>query len=444
MNSNASRLEDVCGQTDSDNNLFRKITWRIFPILWLGYFFNYLDRTNIAYAQLQMKGQLGFSDAVFGLGASIVFVGLIAFEIPSNILLARIGIRKTLFRIMMLWGVCSAAMCFVKTPTEFYVLRFLIGMFEAGLAPGVLYYLTLWYPNQRRGQPAALFYTAPSFARIVSGPLAGVFMTYLNGAGNLQGWQWMFIMEGLPCVILAIAAYTFLADSPDKAHWLNHEERFRAQQLILDDSAAHQTHDRQNLLAVMRDPRLWVLSFVGFLMLIALFGLTFWQPTLLKGMGLTVMQVGMYSVLPALCGVVASIFVAKHSDATGERCWHFTLSAVVAAVGLLLTAFFPTNVISTLLCLCLAWAGMNSAYSLLWALPGRIFSGKVAATGIGIITVIQGSAGIAGPYGIALIKVATGGFAVSLYIMSGLLIASALLFFPFFAGKSELHLESAN
>ena len=437
MNSNASQIVDVYHQADADKSLFRKITWRIFPILWLGYFFNYLDRTNIAYAQLQMKDQLGFSDAVFGLGASIVFIGLIAFEIPSNMILARIGIRKTLFRIMVLWGLCSAAMAFVRTPTEFYVLRFFIGMFEAGLAPGALYYLTLWYPSYNRGQPAALFYTAPSFARIISGPIAAVFMTYFNGVGKLEGWQWMFLMEGLPCIVLAVAAYTLLADTPAKAKWLTDDERKRVEHLLHEDGVSQHILDRQGIRRVMQDPRLWVLSAVGFLMLIALFGLTFWQPTLLKGMGLSVMQVGLYSVLPALCGVGASIVVAKHSDATGERCWHLILSALAAAAGLFLTALFPTNPISALICLCLAWAGMNSAYSLLWAFPGKIFTGKVAATGIAIITVIQGSAGIAGPYGIALIKIATGGFTMSLYVMSALVVASALLFYPFFSRKAD-------
>lgn len=211
MNSNANRIEEPAALVDSDNHLFRKITTRIVPILWLVYFFNYLDRTNIAYAHLRMRDDLGFSDAVFGLGASLIFVGLIAFEIPSNIILARIGVRKTLLRIMILWGLCSAAMSFVMTPTEFYILRFMIGVFEAGLVPGALYYITLWYPTQRRGQPCAMFYTAPSCAGIVSGPLAAGFMTYLNGVGNFRGWQWLFIMEGLPCLALAFVAYRVLS-----------------------------------------------------------------------------------------------------------------------------------------------------------------------------------------------------------------------------------------
>jgi sugar phosphate permease len=441
MNSNVAGIEHAADTTESDNHLFRKITFRILPILWFVYFFNYLDRTNVAYAHLRMKDDLGFSDPVFGLGASLIFFGLIAFEIPSNIILARIGLRKTLFRIMILWGLCSAAMSFVTTPTEFYILRFMIGVFEAGLVPGALYYLTLWFPTQRRGQPCAMFYTAPSFAGIVSGPLAAGFMTYLNGVGNFKGWQWLFIMEGLPCLVLAVVVYVVLSDSPERAKWLTIAERRRVQELIQDANFKHHTLDRQDFLTVARDPRLWILGLTGFLMLIPQFGLTFWQPTLLKGMGLTIMEVGIYSALPAICGVVASVIVARHSDSSGERCWHYIMSALTAAAGLLLTTLFPSNTLLTLLCLCVTWAGFVSAYAMLWTFPGRIFSGRVAATGLAIITVMHGGAGIVGPYGLALIKTATGGFTISLYTGSALLIASTLIFFPFFSRRSSYQLE---
>lgn len=443
MNSNARPIAQADGAADSDKHLFRKITFRIIPVLWLVYFFNYLDRTNVAYAHLRMQDDLGFSDPVFGLGASLIFFGLIAFEIPSNLVLARIGLRKTLFRILILWGLCSAAMSFVTTPTEFYILRFMIGVFEAGLVPGALYYITLWYPTQRRGQPCAMFYTAPSCAGIASGPLAAGFMTYLNGVGNFKGWQWLFIIEGLPCLVLAFIAYRVLSDSPDKATWLLPDERQRVQELIHDSNAVHHTLDKQEFLTVARDPRLWVLGLAGFLMLIPQFGMTFWQPTLLKAMGLTIMQVGIYSALPAICGVVTSVMVARHSDATGERCWHYILCALTAASGLLLTTFFPSNTVLTLLCLCLTWAGFTSAYAMLWTFPGRIFSGRVAATGLAIITVIHGSAGIVGPYGLALIKTATGGFTISLYTGSALLVVSTLIFYPFFSRRSSYQLREA-
>ncbi|MDN8007059.1 MFS transporter [Burkholderia multivorans] len=443
MNSQATPLDRAVTLNTSDDRLFRRITYRLLPMLWLVYCFNYLDRTNVAYAHLQMQGDLGFSDAVFGLGASLVFLGLITFEIPSNLVLARVGLRKTLFRIMILWGMCSASMSFVTTPTAFYVLRFLVGAFEAGLVPGVLYYLTLWFPTQRRGQPCAMFYTAPSCAGIVSGPLAASFMTGLNGVAGLKGWQWLFILEGLPCIVLAFCVLCLLPDRPERASWLTPDERQRVQSLIHDADVENRTHGRQAFAAVARDPRLWVLAFTGFLMLIPQFGLTFWQPSLLKGMGLTVMQVGIWSVLPSLCGVVMSVIVAKHSDATGERCWHYIACALTAAGGLLLTTRFPSSPMMTLLCLCVAWSGFTSAYAMLWTLPGRVFSGRVAATGLAVLTVVHGSAGIVGPYGLALIKTATGGFTTSLYVGSGLLVLSTLLFYPFFSRRSSYRLRES-
>lgn len=208
----------------ADDALFRKITWRLIPLLFACYVLNYLDRTNVGYAQLQMKDQLGFSDAIFGLGAGIFFVGYALFEIPSNLMLARIGVRATLLRIMALWGLTSAAMMFVSTPTQFYVLRFLIGVFEAGFAPGVLFYLTLWYPSRRRAQVTALFFMAYGAAPIVAGPIAGLTMTYLDGALSLRGWQWLFLLEGLPSVLLGIAAFLWLSNSPADAPWLSGAE----------------------------------------------------------------------------------------------------------------------------------------------------------------------------------------------------------------------------
>jgi len=440
--SHVRRTEVRVAVSDGDAKLFRKVTIRIVPLLWIVYFFNYLDRTNVAYAHLQMTGDLGFSDTVFGLGASLIFLGLILFEIPSNLLLVRIGLPKTLFRIMMLWGLCSAAMSLAKTPMVFYILRFSIGVFEAGLVPGALYYLTLWYPAQRRGQPCALFYTAPSCAGIASGPIAASFMTYMNGVGHFKGWQWLFVLEGLPCVLLACVVIWRMSENPSKAKWLSVQERRRVEDLIREGNVAHHTVDKQDFMAIARDPRLWILCLTGFLMLVPQFALTFWQPTLLRGMGLSVIEVGLYSALPALCGVVVSVIVARHSDGTGERCWHYITCALAAATGMFLTTRFPSNTVMTLVCLALTWSGFTSAYAMLWTFPGRIFSGRVAAVGLATITLVHGSAGMVGPFGLALIKTATGGFNTSFYVGSAMLVASALVFYPFFSSKAAIQLNS--
>lgn len=431
-----SRQLHIDGSSGGDDRLFAKIRGRMLPILWIVYFFNYLDRTNIAYVHLQIKNDLGFSDATFGLGASLTFIGMIAFEIPASLILMRIGMRKTLVRIAVCWGLCSAAMCLVKTPTEFYILRFMIGMFEAGLIPGVLYLLTVWFPLGRRGQPTSIFYTATTFAGVVSGPIAGVLMTYLNGFGSLHGWQWLFIIEGLPCVVLAFFAYRLLADSPGTAQWLNSRERDRVQHLIQQEQTRHHSFDRHELAAVLRDPRLWGIGVSGFLMLIALFALTFWQPTLLRGFGLSILEVGLYSAIPAFCAVCASIVIARHSDASGERCLHYCICLLFAAGAFFIATVFAKNVVVTMVCLCVAWMGLNSAFAILLTLPGRIFSGKLAAPGLAIVAVMHGSAGIVGPYGLALLKTASGGFTSSLYAGCALLIASVVLFYPFFSGRS--------
>ncbi|BCG04444.1 MFS transporter (plasmid) [Paraburkholderia sp. PGU19] len=420
-----------------DARLFRRIGWHILPIVWLCFVLNYLDKTNIAFAQLQMKDELGFSDAVFGLGASALFAGLIAFEVPSNVILANVGIRKTLLRIMSLWGACTVAMALVKSPTHFYILRFMVGAFEAGFAPGVLYYLSLWYPDKRRAQAAAIFYTATSVARIISGPVAATLMTKLNGTLGLQGWQWLFVGEGLPCILFGLITYGILSDTPAQAKWLAAEDRERLQNHLRRDGEIESHFVWKRLSELLLDPRMWACGAIGFLVLIATLGLTYWQPALLKGMGLSIAQTGWYSTIPALCGVVASVLIARHSDATGERCWHFVCTALLGAVGLFLATRFSHNVFAALACLTCTWIGIASAYALTWAMPGRILVGRHAATGLALITVMQGVAGIVGPYAIAALKTATGNFNASLYLMGGSCVAAAVVCIGFYRATSS-------
>lgn len=415
-----------------DDALFRKISWRLLPLLCVCYLFNYLDRTNVGFAQLQLREQLAFGDTVFGIGASIFFLGYAVFEVPSNMLLARIGVRATLLRIMSLWGLACAAMVFVTTPTQFYVLRFLIGVFEAGFAPGVLYYLTLWFPKRRLAQATAFFFMAYGLAPIVAGPAAGTIMTYLNGVGQLHGWQWLFLLEGLPCVLLGIVAFRTLPNRPADAPWLNTTERGRLQVLLQESGVQQPGSHGGGLADALRDTRIWVLGFVSFLVILGVYALAFWSPTMLKGMGLTVMQVGLASTLPAVCGVVASIVVGRHSDRTGERCWHFGIAALVGAAGLVATSAFPANVGGALLCLALASAGISSAFTVLWAMPGSLLAGRSAAAGIAIISTIGGSAGMVAPVAVGIIKAATGGFTLSLLLLSGALVMAAVIFVAFF------------
>ncbi|SOY97472.1 putative metabolite transport protein NicT [Cupriavidus taiwanensis] len=443
MASMAPNLTTI-SKTD-DNLLFRRISWRLLPVLCLCYVFNYLDRTNVGYAQLQMKEQLAFSDAVFGLGASIFFVGYALFEVPSNMLLARIGVRATLLRIMGLWGLASAAMMFVSTPTEFYVLRFLVGVFEAGFAPGVLYYLTLWFPRRRLAQATALFFMAFSLAPIVAGPTAGAIMTWLDGAHGLRGWQWLFILEGVPCVLLGLVAFATLPDRPEQARWLSDTERARIRDLLQADAPASAGHTGGGVRTAMRDARVWVLGFVSFLVILGIYALAFWKPTLLKGMGLSIMQVGLVATIPAACGVAASVLVGRHSDRTGERRWHFAIPAVVAALGLVLTTLFPKDPLPAILCLTLVSIGTSSAFTVLWSMPGGILTGQSAAAGIAIISTVGGSAGMVAPAAVGAIKASTGSFTLSLYLLSLALVLAAVILVTWFRpqGAASLAAHSA-
>ena len=410
-----------------DAALFRKITWRLMPLLCACYVLNYLDRTNIGYAQLQMKDHLGFSDAVFGLGAGIFFVGYAVFEIPSNLMLAKIGVRATLLRIMGLWGLASAAMVFATTPVQFYVLRFLIGVFEAGFAPGVLFYLTLWFPSHRRAQATALFFMAFGAAPIVAGPIAGLTMTCLDGVLSLRGWQWLFLLEGLPSVLLGIAAFRHLSNSPAQAPWLSAAQKQRVARLLADDQAVHGAAERHSFGAAMGDARVWLIGFMSFLIILGIYAMSFWQPTILKSMGLSVLQIGFYSVIPAVAGIAANIVVGRHSDRRRERRWHFALSAMVGAAGLALTTLFMHNALAAVLCLALASMGISSAFTVLWSVPGSFMSRRAAAAGIALISTIGGSAGLVAPMMVGALKTLTGGFTASLYILSGALVLSALL-----------------
>ncbi|MDP9880437.1 sugar phosphate permease [Variovorax boronicumulans] len=410
-----------------DAALFRKITWRLMPLLCACYVLNYLDRTNVGYAQLQMKDQLGFSDAVFGLGAGIFFLGYAVFEIPSNLMLAKIGVRATLLRIMGLWGLASAAMMFATTPTQFYVLRFLIGVFEAGFAPGVLFYLTLWFPSRRRAQATALFFMAFGAAPIVAGPIAGLTMTYLDGVLALRGWQWLFLLEGLPSVLLGVIAFRTLSNSPAQAPWLSATEKQRVAHLLAEDQAAHGAAGRHTFGAAMRDGRVWLIGFMSFLIILGIYALSFWQPTILKSMGLSVLQIGFYSVIPAVAGIAANIVVGRHSDRHQERRWHFALGALAGAAGLALTTLFMHSPVAAVLCLALASMGISSAFTVLWAIPGSFMSKSAAAAGIALISTIGGSAGLVAPMMVGALKTLTGGFTASLYVLSGALVLSALL-----------------
>ena len=406
---------------------YRKVTWRLIPFLFICYIVAFLDRINIGYAQLQMKQSLAFSDAVYGLGAGIFFIGYFLFEVPSNLMLARVGARRTLLRIMFCWGLVAAGMMFVSTPTMFYVLRFLLGVFEAGFFPGVLLYLTYWYPNARRGRIIALFMSATAIAGIVAGPLSGGIMKYMDGMNGWAGWQWLFLVQGLPATLLGIVAFFFLQDKPEDARWLKPAEKaiVRAQ-LDADQGAAGASHG--SFLRLLRDPKVYVLSLIYFLLLGAAYAIIFWVPTVIRSWGVTdVLQIGLYAAIPNLIGAIAMVLVARHSDAKMERRWHLIGCVLLASVGMLLTVMVKGNLALSLACLSLAVIGVASATPIFFTIPTAYLSPASAAAGLALISSLGNLGAAVSPSLTGLISARTGNPLDSMFLVIALYAAVAAI-----------------
>ncbi|CAG9173595.1 MFS transporter [Cupriavidus pampae] len=401
--------------------VYRKISWRILPLLMLCYLFAYLDRVNISFAKLQMQADIGLGDAAFGLGAGIFFLGYMVFEIPSNLLLPRIGARKTLSRIMVLWGLTSAAMMFTRDVTMFYVLRFLLGVFEAGFAPGMVYYLTLWYPQARLARVMAIVMAAAPISGIVGAPLSTWLMTSLAGAHGLAGWQWMFLIEGVPCALLGIVVYCCLADNVASAKWLDASEKAMVSAELGSRRGKH-----HGFRQVSADPRIYVMALGYFCVICGIYAISFWLPTILKASGVAdLMTLGFYSAVPYLVAVVAMYVVARRSDARGERRWHSAIPALLGAVALAVSALSIGNLYVSLISITLATALIWTAYTVFWAMPSEYLKGEAAAGGIALINSIGLIGGFLSPTLIGWVKGATGSLSLSLAPMVVLLVCGA-------------------
>jgi D-galactonate transporter len=395
---------------------YRKVTLRLIPFLFLCYVVAFLDRINIGYAQLQMKQTLPFSDAVYGLGAGIFFIGYFLFEVPSNLMLAKVGARRTLLRIMSLWGIVAAAMMFVTTPTMFYVLRFLLGVFEAGFFPGVLLYLTYWYPNARRGRIIALFMSATAIAGIIAGPLCGGIMKYMDGVNGWSGWQWLFLVQGLPATLLGIAAYFYLQDKPEDAHWLNKTEKSIVRAELGRDQQDSASHG--SFWQLLRDPKVWLMSFIYFLLLGAAYAIIFWVPTVIRSWGVTdMLQIGLYAAIPNLIGAIAMVLVARHSDKKMERRWHLIACVLVASVGMLLTVMAKGNLALSLACLSLAVVGVASATPIFFTMPTAYLAPASAAAGLALISSLGNLGAAVSPSLTGLISARTGNPLDSMFLV---------------------------
>ena len=404
---------------------YLKVTWRLIPLLLVCYIVAYLDRVNVGFAKLQMAGELGFSDAVYGLGAGMFFIGYFFFEVPSNIILHRVGARAWIARIMVSWGIVSGGMMFIQTETQFYVMRFLLGLAEAGFFPGIILYLTYWYPAARRGRIISLFMTGIPLAGVIGGPLSGWIMKSWDQYQGLQGWQWMFLLEALPSVILGLVVYMYLDDRIDNAKWLTDSERELLNQRIAQEDAHIED---MPLSQVLKNKRMWVMSAIYFSMAMSLYGISFWLPTLIKGMGVSDnLTIGLLSAIPWLAGAFAMIMFGRSADRHQERRWHVVIAMLMAATGLVLSVVLAANPYYAFVALILACMGIVSGIPLFWSLPTAFLGGAAAAAGIAAINSIANLAGFLAPYLVGWLKQMTQSTDSGMYLLSvALLIGAAI------------------
>jgi D-galactonate transporter len=411
-----------------EDAVFRKISWRVMPLILVAYVCAFLDRINIGYAQLQMKHDLAFSDAVYGLGAGIFFVTYLLFEVPSNLLLEKIGARLTFLRIMVLWGMASAATAFVSSSWQFYAIRLLLGIFEAGFFPGIILYLTYWYPSQRRGRVTGLFLFGMPITGVLGGPLSGAIMSGMEGLGGMHGWQWLFLVEGLPTVLLGFVLYRMLPDGPGRASWLNSAEKSMVQNVLAADhrgetKAGH--HGR--LAAALADPKTYVLAFIYFCCACAVYTLTFWLPTMIKGLGIApIATIGWYTAVPYIFGALGVLVISRSSDRFKERRWHVGGTLALGAVALASTSYLGTAVVPDMVMLCAASFFIFGGGSLFWSIPPTYLDRNAAAAGIAVISSLGILGGFVSPTLIGMIKGATGSIQMGLLALTALVICGGL------------------
>ena len=414
---------------DEASRAYSKVAWRLLPFLFLCYVFAYLDRVNVGFAKLQMMSDLGLSEAVYGMGAGVFFAGYLMFEVPSNIVMLKVGARKWITRIMVTWGVISAAMMFVKSPASFYALRFLLGVAEAGFFPAILLYLTYWFPASRRGKVTALFMTGIPMSGVIGGPLSGLIMGTMDNVGGHHAWQWVFVLEAIPTVILGCMAWFFLDDKVADAKWLNESEKSLIEHDLAQDKQGGHLH---NLRDGLVNPRVWLLSGIYLFYTMGLYGISFWLPTIIKASGVSSpFDIGMLTCIPYAAATITMIVVGRSSDIRRERRWHLALAGVAGAVGLTWSAAYADNTAIAMLALTLATMGIITTISQFWLLPPAVLTGAAAAAGIALANSVGSVSGMIAPYMLGVVKTMTnstnaGVIAIAVCLLVGCVLTFAL------------------
>lgn len=412
--------------SSSDDLLFSRVAWRIIPFLFICYVISFLDRVNIGFAQLQMRQDLGFSDAMYGLGAAVFYIGYVMFELPSNLLLARFGARRTFTRIMILWGLASVCMLFVSKPMHFYAVRFLLGVFEAGFFPGIVLYLTYWFPQNRRAAVISVFFAGAAVSGVVGGLFSGWIMRDMAGLLGLRGWQWMFVIEGTPAILLAFATPFLLVDKPEGASWLSPAERQRIAELRASELGGV-SENRATSLQAFANTRVYLFAFTYFALTSGTLTLAFWMPLIIRDFGVTdVVSISLYTVIPNAVSAIGQVLIARHSDRTGERRMHFFVCALGGALALGALTLHLASLAWMLAILAVACTLIYSALPIFWAVTPRYLDANAAAAGIALISSIGLMSGVAAPWAVGKIRTLTGGLDNAVYILCGLLALSAI------------------
>jgi D-galactonate transporter len=408
---------------------YRKVSLHLLPYLFICYLFNYFDRVNVGFAKLQMLDDLHLSETVYGLGAGIFFIGYVACGVPSNLMLYRVGARRWLTVTMVLWGTFSSSLLFVHSAGSFYILRLLTGASEAGFFPGIILYFTYWFPSAERGRVTALFMSAIPISGLIGSPFSGwILETFSSGLGGLAGWQWLYLLQGVPTVLLGIGLFFLLNDGIDQARWLDQDERLQLKQALIDDERNRPAGVSDSFSRVLRNPSVWVLGVIYFCIQGGVYAINFWLPSIIKSSGIAdAMTIGWLSAIPYLAATFFMVVVGRSADARRERRWHLSVPMLMGVAGLLIAANFASNTAVAVLGLTLATMGALTSLPMFWPLSGGFLTAAAAAGGLALINSLGQCAGFLSPYLVGWIKDTTHSTDLALYILAGLMLFGVVL-----------------
>ena len=406
---------------------YSKVDWRLIPFLFLCYILAYLDRVNVGFAKLQMVKDLSLSDAAFATGAGIFFIGYFFFEVPSNILLKKFGARAWIARIMISWGVISSAMMFVHSERMFYVMRFLLGIAEAGFFPGIIFYLTLWYPSRLRSTRTALFVSAIAVSGVLGNPISGAIMDMLSGTAGLAGWQWLFLFEGIPSILVGFWVFFYLDSNILDAKWLTAEEK----DILARNLESEEKHKSEVRVSdAFKSGKVWALCAIYFTLMIGLYGISFWLPTIVKAFGVKgYLRIGLITAIPYFVAVIGMLLLSRSSDRTGERRLHYVFNVTAGAIGLILSGIFASNPYLAITFLSVGTLGVIGSMPVFWPIPSAFLAGTASAAGIGLVNSVGNLGGYFGPQVPIWAKNFSTDPSAALYVIAAVLLVGAVLTF---------------